>query len=275
MTTRRPVHHKLVGKLTVDTEFGTFLGDTRIRLLEAISRYGSISQAAKAVPLSYKAAWDAVDAMNNLAEAPLVERAVGGKHGGGTQLTEYGRRVIAMYRAVEQEYQQAIDRLAARLGDGGETNVRQFQTLLRRMSMRTSARNQFVGTVCALREGEVSFEVCIRVDDANEVVAVITRASAENLELGIGSEVHAFVKAPSVLIITDPQACTTARNHLWGQVTAIHEGPVSSEVTITLPSGRNITSVVTHDSIDNLALSVGSPACAVFQATSVILAVFD
>jgi molybdenum-dependent DNA-binding transcriptional regulator ModE len=58
-----------------------FLGDTRIRLLEAIDRYGSISQAAKAVPLSYKAAWDAVDAMNNLAEAPLVERSVGGKHG--------------------------------------------------------------------------------------------------------------------------------------------------------------------------------------------------
>lgn len=275
MTTRRPVQHKLVGKLTVDTEFGTFLGDTRIRLLEAIDRYGSISQAAKAVPLSYKAAWDAVDAMNNLAEAPLVERSVGGKHGGGTSLTDYGRRVIAMYRAVEQEYQQAIDRLSSRLGDGGETNVRQFQTLLRRMSMRTSARNQFVGTVSGLREGEVSFEVRVRLDDANEVVAVITRASAENLELGIGREVHAFVKAPSVLIITDRDTRTTARNHLWGEVTAIHEGPVSSEVTITLPSGRNITSVVTHDSIGNLDLHVGSMACAVFQATSVILAVFD
>ncbi|HNO89171.1 MAG TPA: winged helix-turn-helix domain-containing protein, partial [Rhodocyclaceae bacterium] len=96
MTTRRPIHHKLVGTLTVDTEFGTFLGDTRIRLLEAIERYGSISQAAKAVPLSYKAAWDAVDAMNNLAEEPLVERSVGGKHGGGTSLTEYGQRVIAL-----------------------------------------------------------------------------------------------------------------------------------------------------------------------------------
>ena len=86
MTTRRPVQHKLVGKLTVDTEFGNFLGDTRIRLLEAIERYGSISQAAKAVPLSYKAAWDAVDAMNNLAEAPLVERSVGGRHGGDATL---------------------------------------------------------------------------------------------------------------------------------------------------------------------------------------------
>lgn len=275
MTSRRPVQHKLVGKLTVDTEFGTFLGDTRIRLLEAIGRYGSISQAAKAVPLSYKAAWDAVDAMNNLAESPLVERAVGGKHGGGTSLTEYGRRVIAMYRAVEQEYQQAIDRLSSRLGESGETNVRQFQTLLRRMAMRTSARNQFVGTVSGLREGEVSFEVCMRLDDANEVVAMITRASAENLELSIGREVHAFVKAPSVLLITDPLARTSARNHLWGEVTAIHEGPVNSEVTITLPSGRNITSVVTQDSIVALALRPGSPACAVFQATSVILAVFD
>ena len=115
----------------------------------------------------------------------------------------------------------------------------------------------------------------MRLDDANEVVAVITRASAESLELGIGTEVHAFVKAPSVLIITDPHTRTTARNHLWGEVSAIHEGPVSSEVTITLPSGRNITSVVTHDSIGNLDLQVGSVACAVFQATSVILAVFD
>ena len=99
--------------------------------------------------------------------------------------------------------------------------------------------------------------------------------NAENLGLAIGMEVHAFVKAPSVIIITDPQARTTARNHLWGEVTRIHEGPVSSEVTITLPGGRNMTSVVTHDSIENLELAIGLPACAVFQASSVILAVFD
>ena len=79
--------HRLRGKLEVDTEFGTFLGDTRIRLLEAIDQHGSISQAAKAVPISYKAAWDAVDAMNNLADQPLVVRSTGGKNGGGTQLT--------------------------------------------------------------------------------------------------------------------------------------------------------------------------------------------
>ncbi len=190
MTTRRPVQHKLVGKLTVDTEFGTFLGDTRIRLLESIDRYGSISQAAKAVPLSYKAAWDAVDAMNNLAEAPLVERSVGGKHGGGTRITAYGRRVIAMYRAVEQEYQQAIERLSSRLGEGGETNVRQFQTLLRRMSMRTSARNQFVGTVSGLREGEVSFEVRVRLENSS------CPGGRENVSV-VGARLHTSSGTPS------------------------------------------------------------------------------
>ena len=81
---------RLRGKLEVDTELGTFLGDTRIRLLEAIAKHGSISQAAKAVPLSYKAAWDAIDAMNNLAEHPLVTRVTGGRHGGGSTLTLYG-----------------------------------------------------------------------------------------------------------------------------------------------------------------------------------------
>ena len=78
-------------KLEVETEFGAFLGDTRIRLLEAIAIHGSISQAAKKVPLSYKAAWDAIDNMNNLAEQPLVLRSAGGRQGGGTQLTAYGK----------------------------------------------------------------------------------------------------------------------------------------------------------------------------------------
>ena len=200
--------------------------------------------------------------MNQLACEPLVVRATGGRGGGGTVLTLRGRRLLAGYRRIEAEHRRFLAHLAEDAG-----HLADDYRLLRRMMMRTSARNQFVGTVSGLREGEVSFEVRVRLDDANEVVAVITRASAENLELGIGREVHAFVKAPSVLIITDRDTRTTARNHLWGEVTAIHEGPVSSEVTITLPSGRNITSVVTHDSIGNLDLHVGSMACAVFQAT--------
>lgn len=264
--------HKLVGKLALETEFGPFLGDTRIRLLEAIDQHGSISQAAKAVPLSYKAAWDAVDAMNNLADEALVLRATGGRNGGGTQLTDYGRKLIALYRAVEQEYQGALDRLAGHMQDITAGDVRQFQTLLKRLSVKTSARNQFVGKITGLRDGGVDFEVRITLDEATELVAIITKESAENLELTLGKEICALVKASSLLLLTEGGSRITARNQLWGEVSHIHDGPVNAEVTLTLPGGKTVTAVVTHGSIEALELAPGKPACAVFKASSVILA---
>ena len=267
--------HRLRGKLEVDTEFGTFLGDTRIRLLEAIDQHGSISQAAKAVPISYKAAWDAVDAMNNLADQPLVVRSTGGKNGGGTQLTEYGRKTIALYRALEAEYQAALERLQASMNDGEASDFKQFSKLLKRMSMKTSARNQFAGHIVGLREGHVDFEVRIKLDDENEIVAVITGDSAENLGLTIVMEVSALVKSSSVLLLNDPNTKTSARNHLWGEITRIHDGPVNAEITLTMKSGKSVCAVVTHDSVEKLGLVVGEQACAVFKASSVILCKFS
>ena len=63
-TSTAPLH----SELTISTEMGPFFGDVRVRLLEAIDRLGSLSKAAKSLPLSYKAAWDALDGMNNLSE---------------------------------------------------------------------------------------------------------------------------------------------------------------------------------------------------------------
>ena len=265
------VLHRLRGKLEVDSEFGTFLGDTRIRLLEAIEQHGSISQAAKAVPLSYKAAWDAVDAMNNLAEQALVIRSTGGKHGGGTLLTNYGRKVIALYRALEAEYQLALDRLTESMNIGQASDFQQFRHLLKRMSMKTSARNQFTGHIVGLRAGQVDFEVRIKIDDENEIVAVITGESAETLELVIGMEINALVKSSSVLLLNDRNVKTSARNHMWGEIARIHEGPVNSEVTLAMQSGKTVCAVITHDSVQGLGLVVGEQACAVFKASAVIL----
>jgi molybdate transport system regulatory protein len=263
--------HRLRGKLEVDSEFGTFLGDTRIRLLEAIEQNGSILQAAKAVPLSYKAAWDAIDAMNNLSEQPLVIRSTGGKNGGGTLLTDYGRKVVALYRALEAEYQQALERLTASMNDGQASDFKQFRQLLKRLSMKTSARNQFAGQVVGLREGHVDFEVRLKIDDDNEIVAIITGESAETLGLSIGMEISALVKSSSVLLLNDINVKTTARNQLWGEIIHIHDGPVNSEITLSMKNGKSICAVVTHDSVGRLGLAVGGQACAVFKASSVIL----
>ncbi len=260
------------GRLVIEADFGASIGDTRIRLLEQIDRLGSINQAAKAVPLSYKAAWDAIDTLNNLSPQPLVERVIGGRQGGGTQLTDYGRRVVAMYRALEAEYQASLDRLAAHMGEVSHADIKEFQTVLRRLSMKTSARNQFSGAITGLRDGRVDYEVRIALDAHTEVVAVITKASAENLQLTIGKEVFALVKSSSVLVGTDRGLHLTARNQLWGEVSAIHRGSVNDEVSITLPGGRLVTAVVTHGSVESLELAPGVAACAIFKSSSVILA---
>ncbi|MDR0565402.1 MAG: TOBE domain-containing protein [Azoarcus sp.] len=265
----------LTGRLEVETEQGAFLGDARIRLLESIDTQGSISKAAKYVPLSYKAAWDTLDAMNNLAEKPLVVRATGGRNGGGTQLTDYGRQIVSLYRALEAEYQAMLERLVASMNEGLAATPAEFRRLLRHMSMKTSARNQFVGTIVGLRSEEVDFEVVLKLDDMYELTALITRDSAENLDLKMGMEIQALVKAPSVQILSKEELKTAPPPHncLQGEVKRIHRGKVNSEYILVLPGGKTVCAVIPNERANHLALVEGSTACATFEASSVILCV--
>ena len=59
------------------------LVDKRINILRRIHETGSISEAARLAKVSYKAAWQAIETLSNLAGAPLVEKVVGGSRGGG------------------------------------------------------------------------------------------------------------------------------------------------------------------------------------------------
>lgn len=132
-------HLKLQGNFKVDADGGTFLEGSRVRLLEAIDELGSIAKAARDVPLSYKTAWDAINSMTALAGQPVVVRTIGGAGGGGSHLTEYGRRLVAFYRALESDYQTALVELAGHVGDPADQA--NFRYLLRRQSMHNSARH--------------------------------------------------------------------------------------------------------------------------------------
>lgn len=103
---------KARGRLWLDIGGRGFAGSGRIRLLEEINRRGSIAAAARAVGMSYKAAWLAVDRMNRLAERPLLERQTGGHGGGGTVLTDHGVNLIRRYRHAESRHSQFLDQLS-------------------------------------------------------------------------------------------------------------------------------------------------------------------
>ena len=186
-------------------------------------------------------------------------------------LTAYGLKVVALYRAIEAEQQAALDRLLARWSDLSADDVGGFQKSLRRMAMRTSARNQLACVVKGLRQGEVDMEVYLRLDQGQELVAVITRESAETLGLQIGQDVVALVKSSSVMLMTGAGLQTSARNQVWGVVSRVLPGAVNAEVTLDLGGGKSMTAVVTQASVEAMGLAEGVKACAVFKSSSVIL----
>lgn len=94
---------------------GGRLGPGKIALLEAIDREGSISAAGRALGMSYKRAWDLVDALNRMVGRPVVEAMTGGYRGGGAVLTDAGRNLVADYRAIERAAQRAASRGSAAL----------------------------------------------------------------------------------------------------------------------------------------------------------------
>ncbi|MHB8915395.1 MAG: winged helix-turn-helix domain-containing protein [Thiobacillus sp.] len=90
---------KVHGRFWLTLDGANFLGGGRVELLQRIAETGSISQAAKAMKMSYKAAWDAVDAINRAWGAPLVESKPV-----GSALTEDARRLIAAFHEAQQKH---------------------------------------------------------------------------------------------------------------------------------------------------------------------------
>lgn len=246
-----------------------FGGKGRIGLLAQIAESGSISKAARAIGMSYKAAWDAIDLMNNLAGQPLVERVVGGKGGGGTRLTKRGQQLIENFTTLENEHRRFVEQLCAQAN-----GIADDYLLIRRMSMKTSARNHFQGTVSAVNRGAVNDEVVLEVQGGHKIVATVTHGSAESLGLKAGAEAFGLVKASSVIIVTESDGSHfSARNQLTGKITRVQPGAVDTEVVVDIGNGASMAAIVTNESARNLSLAEGQTASAIFKASSVIVGV--
>lgn len=139
--------------------------------------------------------------------------------------------------------------------------------------MKTSARNQFSGTISHLDIGPVTAQVTLALAGGGEITAALTAASAQRLALAKGKEAIALVKSSAVVLVTDLDGYQlSARNQLAGTISRVDKGAVNSAIGVTLPGGV-VTAIVTNDSVAALGLAVGKPATAVFKAYAVMLAV--
>jgi len=259
--------------LSLTDALGHALTDKRIDILRQIGACGSISQAARAVGVSYKAAWQAVDTLTNLAGTPLVARAVGGSGGGGAQLTEAGHQLLAAADAMAQARGAVLSRWQATPHAG---------PALARLAVRTSMRNQLPCVVDRLAvQGQI---VCVHLRLEGEgagavsLASRITRESAELLGLQPGLAVLALCKATAVRVERGGRAASAIATEapagtlrLPGRATRVVRGASGDEVSAELVAGLHMVGFAAPHS----GLRAGSAVVLVVEENAVVLALAE
>lgn len=270
-TKKKPGALALRGSLWINAGDRSLGGHGRMGLLRAVAEQGSITHAAKAFGMSYKAAWDAIDWMNTMAGAPLVERVTGGKGGGSTRLTEHGEKLLRRYEQVDAVHQRFL-----RVLDAGGMNLDEEFSLTKVLQMKTSARNQWVGSVSAVRAGAVNDEVEVTLPDGTRLTAIVTRESTEALGLKARKTAIALVKSQSVLLASGlGRARVSTRNRIEAVVKGVTPGAVNAEVLVVTPGGLEVVAIVAQGTLDELGLVPGAAVTALVKASDVVLAVVD
>ncbi|GGA86469.1 transcriptional regulator [Brucella endophytica] len=255
--------------ITLGSEEVPAIGRERIRLLEAVARSGSITAGAKAAGLSYKAAWDALDAMANLFGQPLLETRAGGRAGGGARLTPTGLRVVEAFHRLEAELSQLLARLEPELAG---TGIRPLH-LVSGFLMKTSARNALRGTITGIVSDTLMAEIAVAINEDTTIHALVTNESVRELGLVPGREAIVLIKAPFVIIAPGgDRPAISVRNCVPGTVLRCETSPVNAEIVLDIGGGKTLAATITARSAKDLDITPGRPAYALFDAAHVIIA---
>lgn len=259
--------------LRLHDALGLATADKRLEILRRVGECGSISEAARQSGVSYKAAWQAIDTLGNLAGADLVVRTVGGSGGGGAALSEAGRELLDAASLLEQARREVLERLAAGTTSGNKPGSAGLAAL----GLKTSMRNHLPCTIGALRTEGAAVVVTLLAPDGLRIRSKITRESAQLLGLTRGLEVLALFKATAVEIYAAEappcaaEAPPDSRNRLTGQVTRISGSRSGGEVALRTEGGISVVGFSGPGS----RLKRGAPAAALFDVSSVVIALAD
>lgn len=111
------MNYKIKSRIWIEHKSHVLLGEGRVNLLKAIEATGSLSKAAKLLNLSYKKAWHLMDSVNKSAKKPVTINSIGGKGGGGTILTDYGKSLIMAFDTINKNCWEFLDDQLAKIQD--------------------------------------------------------------------------------------------------------------------------------------------------------------
>ena len=177
--------HKPSCKVWIECDGKPLLGKGGAEILQGINTEKSLTKAADKVGMSYRYVWNYIQKIEKAVGEPIVDTHKGGKKGGGgAQLTELGKNLLA-------EYGQLEGYLIGVLAEGKILEVK---------SLKLSARNNFKGKVIAVEKGVITAKVKIEIKVPATITAVITKEAVEDLDIKVGDEVTAIVKSTEVII---------------------------------------------------------------------------
>ncbi|MEI6028597.1 MAG: TOBE domain-containing protein [Betaproteobacteria bacterium] len=235
--------------------------DKRIDILRRIGEGGSISEAARRAGVSYKAAWQAIETLGNLAGTPMVEKAVGGSGGGGAVLTPAGRRVLDAAAMLDKA---RADVLALLDPSAHHTHA---SPGVAAMALRTSMRNQFPCLVKTLSSTGSITRLGLEIAGGVLLHSKITRESAQLLQLRPGLGVLALCKATAVRVAPqiDP---TESLNLLSGTISRASRSVHGGEVTLQLQGSVSLVGLPEQGH----HFKAGQPAVASVEESGVVVA---
>lgn len=233
---------------------GHDLSDRRLQVLRALDACGSISQAARQVGVSYKAAWQAIDTLSNLAGVPVVQKSVGGAGGGGARLTDAGQELLRAATAMAQARGKVLAQL-------------QGKVPVQRLGIQTSMRNQWP---CVVQQVDVAGPLTLVTvqseQGALQLHARLTTESAQLLGLQPGLAVIAMCKATAVQV---QAGCALSGSNSWsGKAVRVHKGAAGDEVAVQIAQGLQWVGFANANS----GLRAGSKVWVQLPQSAVVLA---
>jgi molybdate transport system regulatory protein len=208
---------------------GVVFGARDAALLRAVDEHGSLNRAAAALGRSFSHAQRRIVELED-AFGPLVERQRGGPDGGGSELTETTRELLARF-----------DRLRADFS-----------------SVAGASRTVLAGTVTA-RDGEL-----VTVETAAGTVTALAPVNATAVEISIRADAVTLTAPDDA----PKPAETSARNTFRGRVVDIESGESVARVAVDIGADDALTALLTHTSVETLDIVPGTAVVTSFKATA-------
>jgi molybdate transport system regulatory protein len=247
------------GNIWIKKQNKSFMGRGRVELLQNIQIHGSITKAAKAMKMSYKAAWDSIDIMNKLSNKPVVTKVTGGKGGGGTVITAHAKELMHTFEEIASLNKKYFEILSNSFNEQVEDEIADEPVFSR-----------LQGTLISKNNINENYEISIKLPSNQIITSIESKKFVEEKALNLDDEINFLIETNNIVLTKEPQD-SSARNLLYGKVLKINDDGINANISMDCGEEDIIHAKITSSSCKKLNLQVEETIYAQFKAYNITI----